>query len=319
MEPLKREFLELLDRDVEFRYAIAGYLGLSEILKRLDAIAEEQIKLREEQTKIWEEIRALREEQIKLREEQTKIWEEIEALREEQTKIWEEIEALREEQTKIWEEIGALREEQIKLREEQTKIWEEIRALREGQTKIWEEIKALREEQAKTWMEIAKLWNGQNKLWEEVKMLRVNYERMRKYMLSGFRELSASLGVAFEDHAAAFLMVLLEEMGYPDAKVGRRVLAYGGEAVEINLFCEEPLLVGEATVSVKSAEEAEGEVRKLLERVKIVEEKYSRKPEMIILSVARAPEEAIRVLKRLTKEYGIKLILGKEMEEMLAI
>jgi len=228
METLKREILELLDKDVEFRYAVAGYLGLSEIMKKLDALVEEQIKLREEQTKIWKEI---------------------------------------------------------------TKLWE-------GQ---------------------AKLWEGQNKLWEEVKLLRVNYERMRKYMLSGFRELSASLGVAFEDHAAAFLAVLLEEMGYPDARVGRKILAYEGEAVEINLFCEEPLLVGEATVSVKSAEEAEKEIRKLLERVRIIEEKYGRKPEMIILSVARATEEAMKTLKNLTEKHGVKLILGKEIEETLAI
>ena len=61
MEPLKKRFLELLDKDLEFRYAVAGYLGLSEILKRLDNLSEEQIKLREEQTKIWQEIRGLRE------------------------------------------------------------------------------------------------------------------------------------------------------------------------------------------------------------------------------------------------------------------
>ena len=249
MEALKREFLELLDKDVEFRYAVAGYLGLSEIMKKLDTLIEEQIKLREEQTKIWKEI----------------------------TKLWEEVKNLREGQVKLWE----------------------------GQNKLWEEVKSLRE--------------GQNKLWEEVKLLRVNYERMRKYMLSGFRELRASLGVAFEDHAAAFLEVLLEEMGYPDAKVGRKILAYNGEAVEINLFCEEPLIVGEATVSVKSAEEAEREVRKLLERVKIIEEKYGRKPEMIVLSVARATEEAIKVLKNLTEKHGVKLILGREIEEALAI
>ena len=242
MEALKRELLELLDKDVEFRYAVAGYLGLSEIMKKLDALIGEQIKLREGQTKIWREI---------------------------------------------------------------TKLWEEVKNLREGQNKLWEEVKSLRE--------------GQNKLWEEVKLLKVNYERMRKYMLSGFRELSASIGVAFEDHAAAFLDVLLEEMGYPDARVGRKILAYEGEAVEINLFCEEPLLVGEATVSVKSAEDAEGEIRKLLERVKIVEEKYGRKPEMIILSVARVTEEAMKALKNLTEKHGVKLILGKEIEETLAI
>ena len=256
METLKREFLELLDKDVEFRYAVAGFLGLSEIMKRLDAIAEEQANLRKEQ--------------IRLREGQTEIWTDLE-------RIWEEIKALREGQNNLWE----------------------------GQVKLWEEVKSLRE--------------GQVKLWEEVKMLRVNYDRMRKYMLSGFRELRATLGVAFEDHAAAFLEVMLEEMGYPDARVGKKILAYHDEAVEINLFCEEPLIVGEATISVKRAEEAEREIRKLLDRVRIVEERYRRKPEMVILSVARATEEAIEVLKNLTKEHGVKLVLGKEIEEELAI
>jgi hypothetical protein len=150
-------------------------------------------------------------------------------------------------------------------------------------------------------------------------MLRVNYDRMRKYMLSGFRELSASLGVAFEDHAAAFLEVLLEEMGYPDARVGRRILAYDGEAVEINLFCENPLLVGEATMSVKNVEEAVREVEKLLKRVRVVEEKYGVKPMLIVLSIAKTSGEASKALKALAEEHGIKLILGREIDEALAI
>ena len=104
MESLKKEFLELLERDVEFRYAVAGYLGLSEVLKRLDAMSKEQTKiwreikgLREEQTNVWREIRELRTEQVKTREEQTKIWEEIRELRGEQTKIWREIRKLRDD------------------------------------------------------------------------------------------------------------------------------------------------------------------------------------------------------------------------------
>ena len=58
-EKLKREFLELLEKDVEFRYATAGYPGFSEILKRLE----------EHDKKFYElltEIRALRESQEKL-------------------------------------------------------------------------------------------------------------------------------------------------------------------------------------------------------------------------------------------------------------
>jgi predicted nuclease with TOPRIM domain len=254
-EKLKKEFIELLERDREFRYTVAGYLGLSEILKRLDRLEEGQ------------------------------------------NRLWEEVRSLREGQNRLWEG--------------QAKLWEEVRSLREGQNKLWEEVKSLREGQNK-------LWEGQNRLWDEVKFLRVNYDRMRKYMVSGFRDLKSSLGVAFEDHAASFLELMLEEMGYPEAKVEKKIFVYDGEIVEVNLFCEKPLVVGEATVSVKDAREAEAEVEKLLKRAKVVEEKYG-KPEMIILSVARPTDEAAKILKDLAERHGIRLVLGKEIEEELTI
>ena len=77
---MKRQFLELLDKDVEFRYTVAGYLGLSEILKRLDSV-EESIK------RLWEEVRALR-------EGQAKMWEEIARLREDMRAGFESIHRL---------------------------------------------------------------------------------------------------------------------------------------------------------------------------------------------------------------------------------
>ncbi|MGB9623145.1 MAG: hypothetical protein ACPL07_04790 [Candidatus Bathyarchaeia archaeon] len=49
---------------------------------------------------------------------------------------------------------------------------------------------------------------------------------------------------------------------------------HDGKVIEVNLFCEKPLVVGEATVSVKTVEEAE--VGKLLEHAKVVEEKYGK-------------------------------------------
>jgi len=57
----KRRFLRSLDEDIEFRYAVAGYLGISEILKRLDSLEESMLKLWENQNKLWEEVRSLRE------------------------------------------------------------------------------------------------------------------------------------------------------------------------------------------------------------------------------------------------------------------
>jgi hypothetical protein len=76
----KRKFLRSLDEDIEFRYAVAGYLGISEILKRLDSLEENMLKL-------WEEVRSLR-------EGQNKLWEEVKSLREGQDKLREEFEKL---------------------------------------------------------------------------------------------------------------------------------------------------------------------------------------------------------------------------------
>ncbi|MEM2740400.1 MAG: hypothetical protein QXQ29_06335, partial [Candidatus Bathyarchaeia archaeon] len=169
-ESLKKEILELLDRDIEFRYAIAGYLGLSEILRRLDSLAEEQVRLREEQTRIWEEI--------------GKVWIEIKALREEQVKVWEEIKALRDEQARLREDMvaGFRRHDEILERHS-----EEIAKLRQDMiegferhdkefARIWEEIKALREEHVK-------FRKSQIRLERSV-------DSLRRAMISGFGEMS---------------------------------------------------------------------------------------------------------------------------------
>ncbi|MEM3056056.1 MAG: hypothetical protein QW639_02370 [Candidatus Bathyarchaeia archaeon] len=140
MYDLKREFLELLDKDVEFRYTVAGYLGLSEILKRLDTLSEEQVKLREEQKKIWVEIAEIKEEQRKIWVEIVEIKEEQKLLREEQKKIWVEIAEIKEEQKKIWVEIAEIKEEQKSLREEQKRLGEEQKSLREEQVKLREDF-----------------------------------------------------------------------------------------------------------------------------------------------------------------------------------
>jgi len=79
LEPLKREILELLEKDIEFRYAIAGYLGLSELLKRLDSLAEEQTKTRKEVERIWKEIE--------------RVWREIERLRDDFNRFFKLLDA----------------------------------------------------------------------------------------------------------------------------------------------------------------------------------------------------------------------------------
>ena len=244
---LKEEFLELLEKDREFRYAIIGYLGLDRIEKT--------------QMTILEEIR----------------------------RIWEEIKALREGQNKLWEEVKALRESQEKLWEGQNKLWEEVKALREGQNKLWEEVRALREEQGRLW----------------------------RYVKSGFRGIHEALGMSFEEYVASFIRFTLYELGYADIKVEvRKHMIYEGQIVEVDVFSEEPLVIGEATLKIENIGEAEKEVKKLVERTEIISKIYGKKPYMRILAIGSAPEEVIEYLKKLTTKYDIKLITGREIREV---
>ncbi|MGQ9722613.1 MAG: hypothetical protein ACUVXA_14970, partial [Candidatus Jordarchaeum sp.] len=88
---LREEFLALLKKDEEFKYTVLGYLGLNEILRRMDSYQSIQ-------TKTLEEIK-------KLREGQGKIWEEIKGIKEDIRGINEEIKGIKEDIRGINEEI----------------------------------------------------------------------------------------------------------------------------------------------------------------------------------------------------------------------
>jgi len=76
MRSLKSEILRLLKKDEEFRYAVAGLIGLEEILKRLDRHEAELVKLREDMNKLREDMnrgfRRYDEELSRLREDMNK-------------------------------------------------------------------------------------------------------------------------------------------------------------------------------------------------------------------------------------------------------
>ncbi|MGC8555548.1 MAG: hypothetical protein ACP5NG_00810, partial [Conexivisphaera sp.] len=86
---LRGQLLDLLDKDREFRYAVAGKLGLSEILERLDRNEEAIRKLWESNERLWQEVKSLR-------ENQEKLWRTNERWAESNERLWQEVKALRE-------------------------------------------------------------------------------------------------------------------------------------------------------------------------------------------------------------------------------
>ncbi|MEM3956254.1 MAG: hypothetical protein QW424_05835 [Candidatus Bathyarchaeia archaeon] len=284
MESLKREFLELLDKDLEFRYAVAGYLGLSEILKRLDTLAEEQIKLRREQTR--------------LTEEQAKTWNEIVKLREEQAKMWESI-------IKIWEEIKALREEQVRLREEQTKIWNEIKMLREEQNKLREdmisEFRHHKEVLERHAQEITKLREdmiiGFRRHDEELAKLREDLNKMYRQIdarLSRVERTLEKITADIEDEARIVVRHRLKDMGY-EVEVSALTLP----ELEINLYgsSNDLCIIGEASVRASSSI-----IDEINQKIELLREKYPEKLRPKIIKVVYASLALPDLIERAKKE-----------------
>ena len=74
---LKSRILRLLREDEEFRYAVAGLIGLEEILKRLDRHESELVKLREDMNRLREDMNRHGSELVRLREDMNRLREDM--------------------------------------------------------------------------------------------------------------------------------------------------------------------------------------------------------------------------------------------------
>ncbi|GBC70041.1 hypothetical protein HRbin01_01749 [archaeon HR01] len=96
----------------------------------------------------------------------------------------------------------------------------------------------------------------------------------------------------------------------------RKSFLHNSEIVEIDIFCDEPLVVGEVTSYVKDFRTAELELSKLLERRGVVERIYGRKPLLTLLVVGNAAEEVSHRLVMEAEKAGVRLVLGREIGEI---
>ena len=234
LSELKTKIFALLREDEEFRYAVAGMLGLDEILRRLEKHDE----------RFEEILRRLDRHEAELIK-------------------------LREDFNKLREDFNKIREDFNKLREDFNKMLEVIRHLQEGHARLERRITSL-----------------------------------ESAMISGFGEISKFAGLTFEEFVRKFLSASLRKSGeIPGDAELTRSLIYGEE---INLFLEDPLIVGEVTGYAESPDE----IIKLLRKIELAKAKYSKEPRKFLV-ILTAKSDAAREIRRIAEEKGIELIIGK--------
>jgi len=98
---LKKDFVKLLERDEEFRYAVVGYLGLADISKSLAKLVEVQAKAEERLTRLEEAVTRLEAAVQRLAEAQAKTEEIV-------TRLEKVVEKLAEAQARSEERLTRL-------------------------------------------------------------------------------------------------------------------------------------------------------------------------------------------------------------------
>jgi len=111
---LKSEILRLLKEDEEFRYAVAGLIGLEEVLRRLDRHEAELVRLREDMNRGFERHDR---ELARLREDMNKLREDLNRLREDMNRGFQRYD----------EELARLREDLNKLRDDMNRGFQLLR------------------------------------------------------------------------------------------------------------------------------------------------------------------------------------------------
>ncbi|GAB6947757.1 hypothetical protein JCM16161A_18870 [Vulcanisaeta sp. JCM 16161] len=108
--------MRLLREDEEFRLAVMGLLGISDVqssikqlISAVGELARTVQRLVEGQEGLWQEVRALREDQNRLWQENKRINENIEKLWQENNKLWQEVRRIDENIERLWWEVRLLR------------------------------------------------------------------------------------------------------------------------------------------------------------------------------------------------------------------
>ena len=313
-EGLRRELLKLLREDEEFRYAVAGLLGLEEVLRRLGRHEELLAKL-------WEELRGLREDFNRHEVEEAKRFQAVE----ERLRLHdEEMRRLREDfnrhEAESASRFKAFEEEMRRLRVDLYEGFqrhdEELAKLREDMVKGFqrydEQLIKLREDMNKGFQrydeELAKLrkemYEGFQRHDEELAKLREDMNRGLELVNRHLSALGARWGLMAEEAFREGLRGVVErELGlrverwvYSDRE--GRVYGYPCEVEVDVVVSDERVLLIEVASHVRASD-----VAAFRRKAELYEEATGRRPSRLIMVSPFVEEEAFKAGLRLGVEF----------------
>ena len=239
---LKKDFIKLLEKDAEFRYAVAGYIGLADISKSISKMAEFQARAEERLLRLEEAVERLEAVVQRLAEAQARTDERLARLEEAVERLEAAVQRLTEAQarteerlTRLEEAVARLVEAQARTDERLTRLEEAVERLAEAQAKAEERLTRLE-------AVVQRLAEAQARTDERVTGLEQAYARVEvslHELAQQVGKLSDTIGFGLEDIARVVLPGWLSRHeGIEVGELTRTFFEVDGEVVEINLYGE---------------------------------------------------------------------------------
>jgi len=201
---------------------------------------------------------------------------------------------------KLEERVGSLEGGVVRLEKR-------VGSLEGGVAKLEKRVESVEGGVAKLEKRVESLEGGVVRLEKRMGSLEVGLRGLEGGMLKGFADLSRFAGVNFEDFVRSFLTEVLRRSGeIPEGAEIRKAVVDGEE---INIFLEDPLIVGEVTAYADSADE----IIKLLRKAELVKSKYSREPRKIMIAL-NVKGGVVGEIEKIAEERGVELVIGKAVE-----
>ncbi|MEM2857294.1 MAG: hypothetical protein QW416_09355 [Candidatus Nitrosocaldaceae archaeon] len=152
---------------------------------------------------------------------------------------------------------------------------------------------------------VGELKSSVGMLQDKVGILEKRFNGLEGALYYGFDQVGKFAGVTLEELVRGIMTKNMQKSG--ELKPDKAITSIRVDGEEIDLFCDEPLIVGEVTSYAESVEE----VDKLVRKVSIVREQYGKEPARKILVISSVKEEIADIIADKAKANGIELIMGK--------
>lgn len=170
---------------------------------------------------------------------------------------------------------------------------------------ILEEIKQLREESNKRWEELMKEFKERSKQVDDW------FDKMDEKIEKILKELRIGLGYSLEQLSKSVVLKLMESRGYEVEKLEKRhfedpemVVHKDSTDVEVDLFSEEPLIIGETTGSIRKLRK----VNQFIRKIQFLEQRLNKKATLKVLITYRIREDIQQKAQAKLEKAGVLLI-----------